>query len=122
MALLLLRHASSVPDSDGDGDEDASTFLTVSIMLGDKSSTANSFIFYYCKCEDNQEQDTCPIHNTGLFGLNVVLFIMNNPVVFRLTEWDTFSAILMFAMKDKFSFESAPMLGYIYIHIYIYSQ
>lgn len=32
MALLLLRHASSVPDSDGDGDgdEDASTFLTVS--------------------------------------------------------------------------------------------
>lgn len=30
MALLLLRHASSVPDSEGDGDEDASTFLTVS--------------------------------------------------------------------------------------------
>ncbi|XP_071703403.1 uncharacterized protein [Rutidosis leptorrhynchoides] len=28
MALLLLRHASSVPESDGDGDEDASTFLT----------------------------------------------------------------------------------------------
>lgn len=34
MALLLLRHASSVPDSDGDGDEDASTFLTVSGSSG----------------------------------------------------------------------------------------
>ncbi|PWA36373.1 zinc finger, RING-CH-type, Zinc finger, RING/FYVE/PHD-type [Artemisia annua] len=32
MALLLLRHASSVPDSDGDGDEDASTFLTLFLL------------------------------------------------------------------------------------------
>ena len=37
MALLLLRHASSVPDSEGDGDEDVSMFLTVNgaqIVLG----------------------------------------------------------------------------------------
>ncbi|KAL4569519.1 hypothetical protein LXL04_025158 [Taraxacum kok-saghyz] len=33
MALLLLRHASSVPDSDTDGsDEDASTFLTLFLL------------------------------------------------------------------------------------------
>nr|XP_043608362.1 uncharacterized protein LOC122580157 [Erigeron canadensis] len=32
MALLLLRHASTVPDSDGDGDEDASTFLTLFLL------------------------------------------------------------------------------------------
>lgn len=30
MALLLLRHAVTVPESEGDSDEDASTFLTVS--------------------------------------------------------------------------------------------
>ncbi|XP_076948291.1 uncharacterized protein LOC143620481 [Bidens hawaiensis] len=33
MALLLLRHASTVPDSDGgDGDDDASTFLTLFLL------------------------------------------------------------------------------------------
>ncbi|KAJ9563783.1 hypothetical protein OSB04_008943 [Centaurea solstitialis] len=32
LALLLLRHAVTMPDSDGDGDEDASTFLTLFLL------------------------------------------------------------------------------------------
>ncbi|XP_076888672.1 uncharacterized protein LOC143539155 [Bidens hawaiensis] len=32
MALLLLRHAVTVPESEGDGDEDASTFLTLFLL------------------------------------------------------------------------------------------
>ncbi|XP_076885311.1 uncharacterized protein LOC143534789 [Bidens hawaiensis] len=32
MALLLLRHAITVPESEGDGDEDASTFLTLFLL------------------------------------------------------------------------------------------
>lgn len=32
MALLLLRHAITVPESEGDGDEDTSTFLTLFLL------------------------------------------------------------------------------------------
>lgn len=32
MALLLLRHALSITDDDGEGDDDASTFFSVSIF------------------------------------------------------------------------------------------
>lgn len=32
MALLLLRHAVTVPETEGDGDEDASTFLTLFLL------------------------------------------------------------------------------------------
>lgn len=32
MALLLLRHAVNVPESEGDGDEDASTFVTLFLL------------------------------------------------------------------------------------------
>ena len=52
------------------------------------------------------------LNNTRLFRPNVhALFIMNNPVLFRLNGTRVaLSAVLTFATKDEFSFEPAPTL------------